>query len=112
MAGGSLGAIFGSELAVQLSDSYTTSGLELFILTSSILLILAMFLAIYIFNSVTSQSLQKNVGGKWSDAINNIITKDEVRLIALYSWFFTLLMTIQWITAIPIIQAYSDILQT
>ena len=109
MAGGSLGAIFGSELAVQLSDSYTTSGLELFILTSSILLILAMFLAIYIFNSVTSQSLQKNVGGKWSDAINNIITKDEVRLIALYSWFFTLLMTIQWITAIPIIQAYSDI---
>ena len=38
MAGGSLGAIFGSELAIRLSESYLSSGLELFILSSSILL--------------------------------------------------------------------------
>ena len=109
MAGGSLGAIFGSELAIRLSESYLSSGLELFILSSSILLFLAMFLAIYIFNSTTSRSNQNNVGGKWSDAINNIISKEEVRLIALYSWMFTALMTIQWISAIPIIQSYSDL---
>ena len=109
MAGGSLGAIFGSELAIRLSESYLSSGLELFILSSSILLFLAMFLAIYIFNSTTSRSNQNNVGGKWSDAINNIISIEEVRLIALYSWMFTALMTIQWISAIPIIQSYSDL---
>ena len=109
MAGGSLGAIFGSELAIRLSASYLSSGLELFILSSSILLFLAMFLAIYIFNSTTSRSNQNNVGGKWSDAINNIISIEEVRLIALYSWMFTALMTIQLISAIPIIQSYSDL---
>ena len=43
MAGGSLGAIFGSELAIRLSESYLSSGLELFILSSSILLFLAMW---------------------------------------------------------------------
>ena len=43
------------------------------------------------------------------DAINNIISIQEVRLIAIYSWMFTALMTIQWISAIPIIQSYSDL---
>ena len=109
MAGGSLGAIFGSELAIRLSESYLSSGLELFILSSSILLFLAMLLAVYIFNSTTSRSNQDNIGGKWSDAINNIISIQEVRLIAIYSWMFTALMTIQWISAIPIIQSYSDL---
>ena len=90
-------------------DRYLSSGLELFILSSSILLFLAMFLAIYIFNSTTSRSNQNNIGGKWSDAINNIISIQEVRLIAIYSWMFTALMTIQWISAIPIIQSYSDL---
>ena len=32
-----------------------------------------------------------------------------VRSIAIYSWLFTSLMTIQWISAIPIIEAYSDL---
>ena len=36
MAGGSLGAIFGSEISVRLSDSFTNSGLEFFVLLSLI----------------------------------------------------------------------------
>ena len=61
MAGGSVGAIFGSELAIRLSESFVNNGLELFVLTSSILLFLAMLLAIYIFNvaSHTANSLSK-----------------------------------------------------
>tara|TARA_Y100000768_G_scaffold350177_1_gene300231 strand:- start:23 stop:1252 length:1230 start_codon:yes stop_codon:yes gene_type:complete len=110
MAGGSVGAIFGSELAIRLSESFVNNGLELFVLTSSILLFLAMLLAIYIFNiaSHTANSLSK-VGGTALDPIKNIITKSEIRLIAAYSWLFTLLMTIQWICAIPIVESYSDL---
>ena len=37
MAGGSIGAIFGSELAIRLSESFVSSGLELFVLSASIL---------------------------------------------------------------------------
>ena len=37
------------------------------------------------------------------------MTVKEVRSVAIYSWLFTSLMTIQWISAIPIIEAYSDL---
>jgi AAA family ATP:ADP antiporter len=109
MAGGSVGAIFGSELAIRLSKSFVNNGLELFVLTSSILLLLAMLLAIYIFNTRASVNSISKVGGTALDPIKNIITKSEIRLIATYSWLFTLLMTIQWICAIPIVEAYSDL---
>ena len=109
MAGGSVGAIFGSELAIRLSDSFVNNGLELFVLASSILLFLAMLLAIYIFNTSNSVNSITKVGGTALDPIKNIITKSEIRLIAAYSWLFTLLMTIQWICAIPIVEAYSDL---
>ena len=109
MAGGSVGAIFGSELAIRLSKSFVNNGLELFVLTSSILLFLAMLLAIYIFNTSNSVNSISKVGGTALDPIKNIITKSEIRLIATYSWLFTLLMTIQWICAIPIVEAYSDL---
>ena len=109
MAGGSVGAIFGSELAIRLSKSFVNNGLELFVLTSSILLFLAMLLAIYIFNTSDSVNSISKVGGTALDPIKNIITKSEIRLIATYSWLFTLLMTIQWICAIPIVEAYSDL---
>ena len=109
MAGGSVGAIFGSELAIRLSESFVNNGLELFVLTSSILLLLAMLLAIYIFNTRASVNSISKVGGTALDPIKNIITKSEIRLIATYSWLFTLLMTIQWICAIPIVEAYSDL---
>jgi AAA family ATP:ADP antiporter len=109
MAGGSLGAIFGSEIAIRLSESFTDSGLELFILSSSFLLFLAMLVAIYIVNSIKSSNLTEKVGGSWSDAFNNIISIKEVRAIAIYSWLFTALMTVQWISAIPIIETYSEL---
>jgi len=109
MAGGSLGAIFGSEISVRLSESFTNFGLELFAFSSAALLFLAILLARYIVNTNDNIVLAQKVGGQWSDAISNIITKKDVRSIAMYSWLFTSLMTIQWISAIPIIEAYSDL---
>ena len=109
MAGGSIGAIFGSEISVRLSESFTNFGLELFAFSSSILLFTAILLARYIVNFNNSIVLVKEVGGRWSDAISNIMTVKEVKSVAIYSWLFTSLMTIQWISAIPIIEAYSDL---
>ena len=109
MAGGSLGAIFGSEISVRLSESFTNFGLELFAFSSAALLFLAILLARYIVNTNDNIVLAQKVGGQWSDAISNIITKKDVRSIGIYSWLFTSLMTIQWISAIPIIEAYSDL---
>ena len=82
MAGGSIGAIFGSELAIRLSESFVSSGLELFVLSASILLLLAMIVAIYIFNSTDSISLSKKVGGNSFDPINNIMTKSAIISVA------------------------------
>jgi AAA family ATP:ADP antiporter len=109
MAGGSLGAIFGSEISIRLSESFTNFGLELFAFSSSVLLFSAILLARYIVNTNNSIALVQKVGGEWSDAISNIVTIKDVRSIAIYSWLFTSLMTIQWITAIPIIEAYSEL---
>ena len=109
MAGGSLGAIVGSEISVRLSESYTNYGLELFALSSSLLLFLAIIVATYLVNLNNSEVLIKKVGGNWSDAISNIISVKEVKSVAVYSWLFTALMTVQWISAIPIIESYSDL---
>ena len=109
MAGGSLGAIVGYEISVRLSESYTNYGLELFALASSLLLFLAIIVASYLVNLNNSEVLIKKVGGNWSDAISNIISVKEVKSVALYSWLFTALMTVQWISAIPIIESYSDL---
>jgi len=104
-----LGAIVGSEISVRLSESYTNYGLELFALSSSLLLFLAIIVATYLVNLNNSEVLIKKVGGNWSDAISNIISVKEVKSVALYSWLFTALMTVQWISAIPIIESYSDL---
>ena len=109
MAGGSLGAIFGSEISVRLSESYTQYGLELFALASSLLLFFAIILAIYLVNLNNSEVLVKKVGGNWSDAISNIISVKEVKSVAIYSWLFNALITVQWISAITIIESYSEL---
>ena len=109
MAGGSVGAIIGSEISVRLSESYTNYGLELFALASSVLLFFAIIVAIYLVNINNSEVLIKKVGGNWSDAISNIISVKEVKSVAIYSWLFTALMTVQWISAIPIIESYSEL---
>jgi AAA family ATP:ADP antiporter len=110
MAGGSLGAIFGSEVSVRLSDSFLHLGLELFALCASLLLFAGILVARYIVNiNDNNKVLIDQVGGNWSEAITNIMTSDDVRLVAIYSWLFTTLMTVQWISAIPIIEGYSDL---
>jgi AAA family ATP:ADP antiporter len=109
MAGGTIGGFIGSEMSVRLSESYTNFGLELFAFTSAFLLFFAIIVARYLVNINNTEVLIKKVGGSWSDAISNIISVKEVKSVALYSWLFTTLMTVQWISAIPIIESYSEL---
>ena len=110
MAGGSLGALFGSEISKRFSNSFDEFGLELFSLSASFFLFLAMLLAVYMLSiprkGITIDS--KNVGGGSFDAIKNSLKNSEIRNIATYVWVWTALMTIQWITAINIVEDWSQ----
>ena len=110
MAGGSLGAIFGSEISKRFSNSFDVYGLEFFTLSAAILLFFAMLLAMSITRSKMNEKiLDKNsVGGGSLDSIKNSIKSEEIRNIASYVWMWTCLMTIQWITAINIIEEWSS----
>ena len=110
MAGGSLGAIFGSEISKRFSNSFEAYGLEFFTLSAAILLFFAMLLAMNITRSKMNEKiLDKNsVGGGSLDSIKNSIQSEEIRNIAAYVWMWTCLMTIQWITAINIIEEWSS----
>ena len=110
MAGGSLGAIFGSGISKRFSSSFDEYGLVFFTLSAAILLFFAMVLAMNITKSKMKQDVidDKNVGGGSLDSIKNVIKKSEIRNIAVYVWIWTCLMTIQWITAINIIDAWSS----
>ena len=110
MAGGSLGAIFGSEISKRFSNSFDEYGLEFFTLSAAILLVFAMLLAMNITRSKMNEKiLDKNsVGGGSLDSIKNSIQSEEIRNIAAYVWMWTCLMTIQWITAINIIEEWSS----
>ena len=110
MAGGSLGAIFGSEISKRFSNSFDVYGLEFFTLSAAILLFFAMLLAMSITRSKMNEKiLNKNsVGGGSLDSIKNSIKSEEIRNIASYVWMWTCLMTIQWITAINIIEEWSS----
>lgn len=110
MAGGSLGAIFGSEISKRFSNSFDEYGLEFFTLSAAILLFFAMLLAMSITRSKMNEKiLDKNsVGGGSLDSIKNSIQSEEIRNIAAYVWMWTCLMTIQWITAINIIEEWSS----
>jgi AAA family ATP:ADP antiporter len=110
MAGGSLGALFGSEISKRFSDSFNEFGIELFGLSASFFLFLAMMLAVYmlsIYRKDTSIDLN-NVGGGSFDAIKNSLQNNEIRNISTYVWIWTALMTIQWITAINIVEDWSQ----
>ena len=109
MAGGSIGAMLGSQLSKWLSSSFISSGITQYLLVSSIFLLVALILAVYMVKTFSNDALTKNVGGSSFDGLRNIISNKDLRLIAIYSWFFTFLMTIQWITAIPIINNYSEL---
>ena len=110
MAGGSLGALFGSGISKRFSDSFNEFGIELFGLSASFFLFLAMMLAVYMLSisrKDTSIDLN-NVGGGSFDAIKNSIQNNEIRNISTYVWIWTALMTIQWITAINIVEDWSQ----
>jgi AAA family ATP:ADP antiporter len=110
MAGGSLGAIFGSEISKRFSGSFDEFGLELFSLSAALFLFLAMLLALYMLSiSNNDQTIDTdNAGGGSFDAIKNSLKINEVRNIATYVWIWTALMTIQWITAINIVEDWSQ----
>ena len=110
MAGGSIGALFGSAISKRFSDSFNEFGLEFFSMFSAVLLFLAMLLAIFITSkSKNSNQLElNNVGGGSFDGIKNSLQRSEIRNIAIYVWLWTGLMTIQWITAINIVENWSQ----
>ena len=109
LAGGSVGAMLGSTTSSTLSNSFTETGIALFLIAASFYLLLALALATYIVRTFSVEALSAKVGGGSIDSIKNILTKDDIRNIALYSWSFTFLMTVQWIAAIPIIENYSEL---
>ena len=63
MAGGSLGAIFGSEISVRLSESFTNFGLRTYLHFHHLFYYLRNTLARYIVNLNNSIVLVKEVGG-------------------------------------------------
>ena len=101
--------MLGSQTSSILSNSFTESGIALFLIAASFFLLLALALATYMVRTFSIEALSSKVGGGSIDSIKNILTKDDIRNIALYSWFFTFLMTVQWIAAIPIIENYSEL---
>jgi len=110
MAGGSLGALFGSEISKRFSSTFNDSGLILFSISAAFFLFLAMLLsAILITISKKNNSTNiSNTGGGSFDAIKNSLNTNEIRNIAMYVWIWTCLMTIQWITAINIVEDWSQ----
>ena len=91
MAGGSLGAIFGSEISKRFSGSFDELGLELFSLSAALFLFLAMLLALYMLSiSNNDQTIDTdNAGGGSFDAIKNSLQINEIRNIASYVWIWT-----------------------
>lgn len=110
MAGGSLGALFGSEISKRFSSTFNDSGLILFSISAAFFLFLAMLLsAVLITISKKNNSTNiSNTGGGSFDAIKNSLNTNEIRNIAMYVWIWTCLMTIQWITAINIVEDWSQ----
>ena len=99
-----------TEISKRFSNSFDEYGLEFFTLSAAILLFFAMLLAMNITRSKMNEKiLDKNsVGGGSLDSIKNSIQSEEIRNIAAYVWMWTCLMTIQWITAINIIEEWSS----
>ena len=110
-AGGSMGAFFGSEISKRFAYTFEEFGLEFFSFSAAILLFLAMLVAIFIINNLSSEKdahQSDEIGGGSLDAIKNVIKTSEIRSIAIYTWIWTALMTVHWVTAITIIDDWSQ----
>ena len=111
MAGGSIGALVGSEISKRFANSFTDSGLEFFSISAIALLFAGLCIGLLLINHTNSklnQKLSQPPGGDSFDGIKNAITKKDIRSIAIYVWLFTGLMTVHWMTAISIIDAWSS----
>ena len=106
-----MGAFFGSEISKRFAYTFEEFGLEFFSFSAAILLFLAMLVAIFIINNLSSEKdahQSDEIGGGSLDAIKNVIKTSEIRSIALYTWIWTALMTVHWVTAITIIDDWSQ----
>ena len=111
MAGGSIGALVGSEISKRFANSFTDSGLEFFSISAITLLFAGLCAGLLLINYTNSKQNQEStqpLGGASFDGIKNAITKQDIRSIAIYVWLFTGLMTVHWMTAISIIDAWSS----
>ena len=111
MAGGSVGALAGSEISKRFANSFTESGLEFFSISAITLLFAGLCIGLILINHTNSKKNQESsqpLGGASFDGIKNSITKKDIRSIAIYVWLFTGLMTIHWMTAISIIDSWSS----
>ena len=111
MAGGSIGALVGSEISKRFANSFTDSGLEFFSISAITLLFAGLCAGLLLINYTNSKKNQEStqpLGGASFDGIKNAITKQDIRSIAIYVWLFTGLMTVHWMTAISIIDAWSS----
>jgi AAA family ATP:ADP antiporter len=75
LAGGSVGAMLGSLTSSTLSNSFTETGIALFLIAASFYLLLALALATYIVRTFSVEALSAKVGGGSIDSIKNILTK-------------------------------------
>ena len=62
----------------------------------------------YLTTKAENNQKDKNVGGSGLDGIKNVIKVSEIRSIAIYVWIWTGLMTVHWMTAITIIDGWSQ----
>ena len=111
MAGGSVGAFVGSEFSKQFSSSFNNYGLEFFSISAMILLFFGLCTGLLLIYSTQSKNNGQSVeplGGASLDGIRNVLSQKDIRSIAIYVWLFTGLMTIHWMTAISIIDAWSS----
>ena len=109
MAGGSLGALVGSELSKRVSASYSSQGIAIFVLITIVLLSVALLIGLLLISGSgrDRSGNRNNVGGTGFDAFKNALTDRQIRSIAIYVYLWTGLMTIHWMSAIGIIDGWS-----
>ncbi|VFM95189.1 MAG: ATP:ADP antiporter, AAA family [Candidatus Kentron sp. G] len=111
MAGGSFGALVGSELSKRVSASYSSQGIAVFALITIVLLSIALLIGLMLISGSgrdgSGDRDGNGAGGTGFDAFKNALTDREVRSIAIYVYLWTGLMTVHWMSAIGIIDGWS-----
>jgi len=112
-AGGSMGALLGSEISKRLASTFTESGVLFFTLISIFFLLIAMEIGVILLNRFQLlEDIERPAGGTSFDAIKNLVSSSQISSIALYMYLWTAMMTIHWITSVRIIEGWSAIEET